>query len=155
VNYSHQNKDTSSHKQTSENEGCLEFNLQITFYNKHLNQVNILLTTDTIHLQYKFQINNCSVLIVHQVTVSVQFLLFIKSQFTTDAQNILDLNQCTPGHVCSWTTRRFQRSWGVCEWCDRHKKCVAAVAAHFQLELNTLACLSDPTDKNKGIYSCK
>jgi len=82
--------------------------------------------------------------------ITVQLLLFIKSQFTTDSQNILDLNQCTPGHVCSWATRRFQRSWGVCKWFDRHKKCVATVSAHFQLQLNTLGFLSDPTDKNKG-----
>jgi len=31
--------------------------------------------------------------------VSVEFLLFIKSQFTTNVQNILHLNQCTHAYV--------------------------------------------------------
>jgi hypothetical protein len=43
--------------------------LKITLNNKYFNYVNILLTTDTIHLQCKFQMNNCSALIVHQVTI--------------------------------------------------------------------------------------
>jgi len=46
----------------------------------------------------------------------VEFLLFIKSQFTTTVQNILNLNQCTHGHVWSWNAILFQRSRGGCKW---------------------------------------
>jgi len=31
--------------------------------------------------------------------MTVKFLLFITSHFTTDVTNILHLNQCTRGHV--------------------------------------------------------
>jgi len=52
--------------------------------------IEILLTFDAqVHLQYTFQILQllCS-------------LLLAKSQFTSNAQNVLHLNQCTHGHVC-------------------------------------------------------
>ena len=80
--------------------------------------------------------------------INVEFLLFIKLQFTTKAQNILHLVQCTNGHVISWTVVPFQRSRGCCEWFDRHQKYVGEVFLHFQVELNALWVQSVPTDKN-------
>ena len=55
-----------------------------TLKNKYLWLRNILLTTDKIQLQHTFPI-------------TVEFLLFIKSQFTTNAQNVLHLNRHTHG----------------------------------------------------------
>jgi hypothetical protein len=46
-----------------------------------------LLTTDTVNLKYVPNLK------------AVQFLLFIKSQFTLSAQNILHLNQPKHGRV--------------------------------------------------------
>lgn len=46
--------------------------------------------------------------------MSVQSLLFIESQFTTDAENILHLNQCMTTHLCSfWMLHNFKGSWAV------------------------------------------
>jgi len=42
--------------------------------------------------------------------VNVEFLSFIKSQITTDSQNVLHLNQFANGHVSSWTVTPFQTS---------------------------------------------
>jgi hypothetical protein len=44
--------------------------------------------------------------------MTVEFVLFIKSQFTTYFQNILHLDECSQGHVRSWTLETFQRSRG-------------------------------------------
>ena len=74
--------------------------------------------------------------------------MFIKSQFTTNAQSILQLNQCTHGHAWSWTVAPFQRSLGGCEWFHRHQKCVGDESLHFQLEMNTLGFSNLPTYKN-------
>ena len=63
MNSSHRNKDTSPHNH-SPKQAPWEFNLKSAFNNKYLNDVNILLTVDTIRFQYKFQINNRPVLIV-------------------------------------------------------------------------------------------
>ena len=41
--------------------------------------------------------------------VNVEFLLFIKSQFTTNSQSVLHLNQFAYGHVLSWTVTPFKR----------------------------------------------
>jgi hypothetical protein len=88
-----------------------------------------------------------------------EFLLFINSQFATDSQNVLHLNQCTHGHIWSWIVASFQRFGVVCEWLDMNKKmcwfvCFSWSWIHyglsisvgteyttvclFQLELNTL-----------------
>ena len=46
--------------------------------------------------------------------LSVQLLLFIESQFTTDAQNILQLNQCMRGNICVFLMlHHFKGSWAV------------------------------------------
>ena len=90
--------------------------------------------------------------------ITVEFLLFIKSQFHNKCSKILHLNQCTYGHVWSRTVAPFQWSRHGCEWFDRHKKCVGKVFPHFQLALNTTGCLSVPTDTNiwnwdeRGLY---
>ena len=60
--------------------------------------------------------------------ITVQLLLFINSQFTTNAQYVLHLSQCTHGHVWSWTVAPFQRSRGGCKWFDRHENCVGEVS---------------------------
>jgi hypothetical protein len=85
----------------------------------------------------------CSVL-----TLITEFILITKSQFTTNAHNVLHLNQRTHWHVWSWTVAHFQRSWGGWEWIDMHKKCFGEVSLYFQLELNALGALSAPTDKS-------
>jgi len=80
--------------------------------------------------------------------IPVEFLAFIKSQFTTVAQNVLHLNQSTHGHIKSWTVAPFQRPQVVANGSDRHKKCVGEVSLNFQLQLNILEVLSVPPDKN-------
>jgi len=62
-------------------------------------------------------------------------LSFIKSQFTTNTQNI-NLAQCTHGHI--WSLRMVWQTL----------KCFGEVSVHFQLQMNTLGCLRVPTDKN-------
>ena len=57
------------------------FTWKITFNSKCLSDVNILIKSDEIHLQYTFPI----------YVTTVEFWLFIKSQFTSDAQNALHL----------------------------------------------------------------
>jgi hypothetical protein len=80
--------------------------------------------------------------------ISVECLLCIKSHFTINAQNVLNLSKCMHGRVWSCPLAPIQRSWGSFEWSDRHKNCVGEVCLYFQLELNTLEFLSIPTDKN-------
>jgi len=47
-------------------------------------------------------------------TVHVQyFLLFMKSNFTTNAQIVIHLNQRTHGHNSSWSVSRSLRPRGV------------------------------------------
>jgi hypothetical protein len=111
------------------------FNLRITFNNKYLKVCNILLTTD-------------STFKIHVPTpITVEFLLFIKSQFTTVAHSILPLNQCSHGHVCLLTVASFQKSRGGCEWLHRRKQCVDEVSLHLQLELSTLGFVSVATGR--------
>jgi hypothetical protein len=100
---------------------------------------------------YYFTQNWKNTFMVHvRSLITFEFLLFIKSQFITNAPNILHLNQCTHGHFWSWTVAPFQRSRDGCEWCDRHKKCVGEVSLlHFQLELNTEWFLSVRTFENQ------
>jgi hypothetical protein len=65
-----------------------------------------------------------------------KFLSFIKSQFTTNAQNVIRLVQCTHGHI--WPLRMVWQTL----------KCFGEVSIYFQLQMNTLGCLRVPTDKN-------
>jgi hypothetical protein len=108
---------------------------------------------NTLTTQY-FTYNRHNTFTVHVpslITVELLVLLFIKSQFTTDTQNVLHLNHCTHGHVWSLTVAPFQRSWGGCEWFDSHKKCVFEVSVNFQLELDMLGFLAVPTYTNVRI----
>ena len=77
-----------------------------------------------------------------------EFLLLIKSQFKTDAQNTLRMNQYNYGRGWPWTVAPFRRFKGGCGWNYRHQKCVREVSLHFQVESNTLGSLSTLTDKN-------
>jgi hypothetical protein len=53
--------------------------------------------------------------------VTVDLLLFTKSQFRTNAQNFLHLHQCTHGHIRLWNgIVPFRRSPGGYECFDRH-----------------------------------
>jgi hypothetical protein len=61
--------------------------------------------------------------------LAVDSLLFIKSHFTTNAQNVLHLNQSMRGHFRSWNAALFQKSQGSCEWFDKHKKCAGEVSS--------------------------
>jgi hypothetical protein len=45
--------------------------------------------------------------------VTVDLLLFLTSHFTTNAQSIIHLNQCTHGHNLSWSPSCSLRSRGV------------------------------------------
>ena len=114
-----------------------EFSRNISFNNKYLNFVI-----------YYWQITQyvCSTHVPNWI--SVEFTLYIKSQFTTDAQNVSHLNQCTHGHVWSCTVALLQKAGGGGEWFDTHEKCVGEVSLHFQLELNTLEVLNVVRDKN-------
>jgi hypothetical protein len=64
--------------------------------------------------------------------VIVEFLLFIKSQFTEDAQNILYLNECTHQQMWLWTVAPFQTSRGGFECFDRLQRGVCCVSS-FQV----------------------
>jgi hypothetical protein len=70
--------------------------------------------------------------------MAVVFLLFIKSQCITDAQNVLHLNQCTHGRIWTLTITTFQRSWRRCKWFDVYQKCLCEVSVCFKLELSVL-----------------
>jgi hypothetical protein len=85
--------------------------------------------------------------------ITAAFLLFVRSQFTINAQNVQYLNQCMQGHIWSRTVTHFQMSWDCWKWFDRHKKCVGEVFLHFQLYLNTYAGVSKK--KSKGLRSDK
>jgi len=61
--------------------------------------------------------------------------LFIKSQFTTNAQNVRHLNQCMTGQALFWNVSILQRSWSCCKLCDKHMNGVFLL-----LELNALRC---------------
>jgi len=58
----------------------------------------MLLKTDIILLQYTFPVTD-------------EFVLFIKSEFTTNARNVGQLNRRTHGFVSSWTIELFQGPW--------------------------------------------
>jgi len=80
--------------------------------------------------------------------ITAKFFLFFKYQFTTDTQNIFQLNQSAFEYVLSWTVTPLQRCRGGCEWFDRHKKYVGEACLHFYLEVNTERLLSVFTDKS-------
>ena len=63
----------------------------------------------------------------------------MKPRFTTNAQNILHINQWSHRHVWSRTVATFQSSRGASEWSDRQEKWVGEVSC---------SCLSVPTDRN-------
>jgi hypothetical protein len=84
--------------------------------------------------------------------ITVEVLLFFKSQFTKNAQNVLHLNHSTYLHVWSWTFASFQRSRGGCKWFHKNalvKWSDVRVCLHFQLELNGLGFFSAYTYKNQ------
>ena len=58
--------------------------------------------------------NTCTVHVPNWITVV--FLLFLKSQFTTNVQNIVLLNQCMHGYIWEWTVALSCRSRGCCLW---------------------------------------
>ena len=79
--------------------------------------------------------------------IAVVFFSLIKSQFTTNTQNILHLNQCTSSHVLSWNVALFETSRGACELFDRRQECFSELSLHFELQLNALEFgLSVPAD---------
>jgi hypothetical protein len=80
--------------------------------------------------------------------ITTVFLLFIKSQFTTNAQNVLTFNQCTHGNIWSWIIALFEMFQCGCERSDRHHECAGEVSLHFQLELSALRFLYVFKDKN-------
>jgi len=76
--------------------------------------------------------------------MTAQFLLFIKSQFTTNAQNILHVYNTHVVMADQGLSHSFQKRRRSCVWYNRHKKCVGEGFLHFQLEVNTLGCLQSP-----------
>jgi hypothetical protein len=113
-----------------------EFDWRIKFSKPYLKLCNILRTTDVIHLQYTFPILQV-------------FFLFIKSQLTTESQNILHLNQYMhDGHIRSLTVTTLPIASGRFKLFDRHKKYADEVSAYFQLEMNEFWFISDLTYKN-------
>jgi len=74
--------------------------------------------------------------------------MFVKLKFTTDSQNVLQLNQGTNGHVWSWPVTPFPRSRSASGWSDRLQNRAGKVSLHFRLTLNTPWVLSVVTDKN-------
>jgi hypothetical protein len=109
LSYSHQNKEK-VHIIT-----CPE----IIFFLNLIESLHLIINTLTL---YYLTYNWYNTFTVHVTgIITIEFLLFIKWQFTTDTQNILHLNHCTHGHVCSWTVAQFWRFRGGSEWFYRHK----------------------------------
>jgi hypothetical protein len=101
-----------------------------------------LLSTTNILTKWCFHYNLQNTLIIYvKNLMSVEFLLFIKTQFTTNAQSIFYLTQCTHGQVWSWTVPRILWSREGCKCFDRHHHRFGEVSFHFKLELNTLGFL--------------
>jgi len=80
--------------------------------------------------------------------ITVVFLLFLKSQFATNAQNIVLLNQWMYGHIWERTVALLCRSRGCCLWFSWHTKGIVEVSLHVHLELNTLGFWNVTTDKS-------
>jgi len=57
-----------------------------------------------------------------------QSLLLIKSQLTTNAQNILHVYKARVVMSDEELSRSFQKSRRSCAWYNRHKKCVFKVS---------------------------
>jgi hypothetical protein len=95
----------------------------------------MLLTADiaVIHTQYT---HNTHIIPVPHL-ISVDLLLFIKSQCTTNAKSTFHLNECTHEHICPWSVAPFQRSRGCGECFDRHKIVLLKCFLQFVLEVNT------------------
>jgi len=53
--------------------------------------------------------------------ISVDFMLFIMSECTTNAKRIFNLNECTHEHLWPWSVAPFQLSLHCGEGFDRHK----------------------------------
>ena len=62
---------------------------------------------------------------------TVEFLLSIKSQFTTNPQSFLQLNKYTKEHAWSWTVESCNRFWGCDEWFYKRQECVGEVPFNF------------------------
>jgi hypothetical protein len=108
-------------------------------------------TTRTLTMWY---FTTDSTFTVHVPSLMAVEFLFIKSRFTTNAQNVLYLNHCRHGHVWSWTVAQFQRSRGGYDWFDAHAKCVGELSFHFQLKAvyaNVFTCLH--RQNSKGLRS--
>ena len=81
--------------------------------------------------------------------ITAGLLLFSKSQFTRNSQNVLYLNQCTNRHIWSRIDANLKRPRDGCECFNRHKKnTLFEVYLHFKLELNAVGFLGAPTNKN-------
>ena len=86
---------------------------------------------------------------------TVTLLIFVKSQFTTNVQNVLTLNQFAHGHVLSRIIALFPRRRGGSELSDKRKKCVCVQSLHFQQELQTTGVfVSVPMDKYVKVWCC-
>jgi hypothetical protein len=75
--------------------------------------------------------------------MTIEFLLFIKSQFTTDVKHVLHLNTAFVIMDC----RTILKAASGCEYFNRHKKCVGKMSLHFESGLNTLGFWSVPRNK--------
>jgi hypothetical protein len=108
--------------------------LQLKDYNqqKYLTFIIFYLTLIT-HFQHTFPI-----------LITADSVLFMRSKFTTNADNVTHLNQQTHGLVWSWNSAPTQSSGGGSEWSDRHQNCVGRVSLHFHWEMNTIGILSVP-----------
>jgi hypothetical protein len=77
--------------------------------------------------------------------VTVGFLRFIKSQFTTNAQNVIHMKQYTYEHFWSRTLELFQKSRYGYESFDR--SALVKCRFIFQLEFTTPEILSVPAER--------
>jgi hypothetical protein len=97
---------------------------------------------------FTYSWHNTSTLHVPNLTIFV-ILLFLKSQFTTSAQNIVLLNRCMHGHIWECTVALLCRYRGYCLWFTKGS---GEVSLHLQLKLNALGFWSVPTDKKKNLH---
>lgn len=104
---------------------------------------NILLTAETIHLQYTFSLQYNTIQI--WVIIVCEAIIHNKG------------SKCPPESMHKWThlimdCRTLQRFRGGCEWFVRHQKHTGEACVRVQLQLNTVGVLSVPTAGNlKGL----
>ena len=112
------------------------FNWKITLNNKYLNYVTFHLKLTPYIFKIWSQFKTRLLFVVYQVTIHKK-----------NAQNMLHLNECMNGHICSRNVAPFQRFGGCCEWFYRQKMRWWSISS-FLIAAEHTRVLSVYTDEN-------